>query len=171
MIDRAGIVSAGGKPVTLLGPKITVGQKAPDFRLLDNDGNLATLADSEGKIRLISVVPSLDTRTCDLQTRRFNAEADSLGDKVRILTVSVDLPFAQKRWCGAAGVDRLQTLSDHYDTNFGLAYGVLIKEKRLLARSIFIVDEHDMVRYVQIVPSLGEEPNYQEALDSLRKLM
>jgi len=122
-------------------------------------------------VRLISVVPSLDTRVCDLQTRRFNAEADKLGDKVRILTVSVDLPFAQKRWCGAAGVDRLQTLSDHYDTNFGLSYGVLIKEKRLLARSIFIVDEQDIVRYVQIVPDLGQEPDYQAALDALKKIL
>jgi thiol peroxidase len=171
MKERKGIVSAGGQPVTLLGPEIAVGQNAPDFRLLDNDGNAVTLADSAGKVRLISVVPSLDTRVCDLQTRRFNAEADNLGDSVRILTVSVDLPFAQKRWCGAAGVDRLQTLSDHHDTSFGLAYGVLIKEKRLLARSIFILDEHDVVRYVQIVPSLGEEPNYQEALDALRELL
>jgi thiol peroxidase len=171
MEEHLNIVSAGGKPVTLLGSQITVGQRAPGFRLLDNEGNPVTLADTAGKVRLISVVPSLDTRVCDLQTRRFNAEADSLGDKVRILTVSVDLPFAQKRWCGAAGVDRLQTLSDHYDTNFGLAYGVLIKEKRLLARSIFIVDEKDIVRYFQIVTVLSEEPNYQEALDALRKLL
>ncbi len=171
MKERRGIVSAGGQPLTLVGTPVGVGQKAPDFRLLDNDGRPVTLADTAGKVRLISVVPSLDTRVCDLQTRRFNAEADKLGDKVRILTVSVDLPFAQKRWCGAAGVDRLQTLSDHYDTNFGLAYGVLIQEKRLLARSIFVVDEHDIVRYVQIVPDLGQEPDYEAALDALRKLL
>ncbi len=171
MEERRGIVSAGGQPLTLVGTPVVVGQKAPDFRLLDNDGRPVTLADTAGKVRLISVVPSLDTRVCDLQTRRFNAEADKLGDKVRILTVSVDLPFAQKRWCGAAGVDRLQTLSDHYDTNFGLAYGLLIKEKRLLARSIFIVDEHDIVRYVQIVPDLVQEPDYEAALDALKKLL
>ena len=171
MEERTGVVTAGGKPLTLVGPQVVVGQKAPDFRLLDNDSNPVTLADTAGKIRLISVVPSLDTGVCDLQTRRFNAEADQLGDRVRILTVSVDLPFAQKRWCGAAGVNRLQTLSDHYDTNFGLAYGVLIKEKRLLARTVFIVDEKDLIRYVQRVPDLRQEPNYQHALDALRKLL
>jgi len=171
MEERTGVVTAGGKPLTLMGPQIVLGQKAPDFRLLDNDSNPVTLADTAGKIRLISVVPSLDTGVCDLQTRRFNAEADQLGDRVRILTVSVDLPFAQKRWCGAAGVNRLQTLSDHYDTNFGLAYGVLIKEKRLLARTVFIVDEKDLIRYVQRVPDLRQEPNYQHALDALRKLL
>jgi len=171
MEERKGIVTAGGKPLTLVGPQIVVGQKAPDFRLLDNDSNPVTLADTAGKFRLISVVPSLDTGVCDLQTRRFNAEADQLGDRVRILTVSVDLPFAQKRWCGSAGVDRLQTLSDHYDTNFGLAYGVLIKENRLLARTVLIVDEKGFIRYIQRVPDLRQEPNYQDALDALRKLL
>jgi thiol peroxidase len=171
MIERKGIVTSKGSTLTLVGPEIKVGQKAPDFRVLDNDGNPVTLADTKSKIRLISVVPSLDTSVCDLQTRRFNAEADKLGDKVRILTISVDLPFAQKRWCGAAGVDRLQTVSDHYDTNFGLAYGVLIKEKRLLTRSIFIVDEKDIVQYIQRVPDLSQEPKYDEALEALKRLL
>ena len=134
-MERKGIITFKGNPMTLLGTPMEKGQKAPDFKLLANDLSPRSLKDYAGKVLIFSVVPSLDTGVCDLQTRRFNSEASALGDKVRILTVSCDLPFAQARWCGLAGVDQLETLSDHFDLSFGLAYGVVIKELRLLTRS------------------------------------
>jgi len=138
--------------------------------LLANDLSEVTLADSAGKVRLISVVPSLDTDICDAQTRRFNEEAVSFGDEVVVLTVSADLPFAQKRWCGAAGVDRVQTLSDHRDMNFGNAYGTHVKELRLEQRAIFVVDRDDTIRYVEYVPEIAQHPNYEAALTAVRQV-
>ncbi|MDR4889240.1 thiol peroxidase [Bacillus sp. HNG] len=154
-------------PVTLLGNEVKVGDKAPDFTVLANDLTPVTLADSKGSVRLISVVPSLDTGVCDAQTRRFNEEAAGLGN-VKILTVSVDLPFAQKRWCGANGIENVQTVSDHRDLSFGEAYGVAIQELRLLARAVFVVDSSDTVTYVEYVSEATNHPNYEAALEAAK---
>lgn len=155
-------------PMTLIGNEVKVGDTAPDFTVLANDLSPVTLQDSKGKTRLISVVPSLDTGTCDTQTRKFNESAAELGDDVVILTVSNDLPFAQKRWCAAAGIDSVQTLSDHRDLSFGEAYGVAIDELRLLTRSIFVVDSNDKVTYVEYVPEATEHPNYEKAIEAVK---
>jgi thiol peroxidase len=155
-------------PMTLIGNEVKVGDTAPDFTVLANDLSPVTLQDSKGKTRLISVVPSLDTGTCDAQTRKFNESAAELGDDVVILTVSNDLPFAQKRWCAAAGIDSVQTLSDHRDLSFGEAYGVAIKELRLLTRSIFVVDNNDKVTYVEYVSEATEHPNYEKAIEAVK---
>lgn len=157
-------------PVTLIGNEVKVGDKAPDFKVLANDLSEVTLKDSEGKIRLFSVVPSLETGVCDKQTRTFNEAAASLGENVVIYTVSMDLPFAQKRWCGAAGIDNVVTVSDHRDASFGEAYGVHMKELRLLARSIFVVDEAGKVTYVEYVPEGTDHPNYDAAIEAVKAL-
>ena len=138
--ERKGIITFQGAPLTLVGDGLRQGDKAPDFGLLDNDLSPVSLADFKGKVCLISTVPSLDTPVCDMETRRFNEEASRVGPDVAVLTVSMDLPFAQKRWCGAAGVDKVITLSDYRDASFGMAYGVLIKGLRLLARTVFVLD-------------------------------
>lgn len=156
-----------GNPVTLLGQEVKVGDTAPDFTVLANDLSPVTLADSKGKVRLISVVPSIDTGVCDAQTRRFNEEAAKL-DNVQILTVSVDLPFAQKRWCASAGIDKVQTVSDHRDLSFGEAYGVAIQELRLLARAVFVVDSNDKVTYVEYVSEATDHPNYEAAVEAAK---
>lgn len=155
-------------PVTLLGKEIKVGNDAPDFTVIANDMSERSLSDYKGKIKLISVVPSLDTGVCSAQTKRFNEEADKL-DNVHVITVSMDLPFAQTRWCSAEGVNNLDTVSDHRDADFGEKYGVLIKELRLLARSIFVVDEQDKVVYVEYVPEVTTHPDYDAALDAAKK--
>jgi thioredoxin-dependent peroxiredoxin len=170
-VQRRGGVTQKGKPLTVIGLELEPGNKAPDFRLLANDSSEVRLADSAGKVRLISVVPSLDTRVCDMQTRRFNQEAAAFGDDVVVLTVSVDLPFAQARWCGAAGVDRVQTLSDHKDMNFGNSYGTHIKDLRLEQRAVFVVDKKDVVRYAEYVPEISEHPDYEAALEALRQVV
>lgn len=155
-------------PVTLLGTEIKVGDDAPDFTVVSNDLSERTLADYKGKIKLISVVPSLDTGVCAEQTKRFNEEADSL-DNVHVLTISMDLPFAQTRWCSAEGVKNLDTLSDHREADFGNKYGALIKELRLLARSIFVVDANNKVVHVEYVPEVTTHPDYDAALDAAKK--
>ena len=167
--ERQGVVKFKGNPLTVIGPEIKVGSKAPDFQVLAQDLSPFSLASVKGKTLLISVVPSLDTPVCDAQTRRFNEEAATLPN-VEILTISVDLPFAQKRWCGAAGISRVRVLSDHKDASFGEAYGVLIKELRLLSRSIFIVDRAGTVRYVEYVPEVTSHPNYDAALAAVRSI-
>ncbi|MBT2754445.1 thiol peroxidase [Mesobacillus foraminis] len=154
-----------GNPVTLLGNEVKVGDQAPDFTVLANDLSEVTLQDSKGSVRLISVVPSIDTGVCDAQTRRFNEEAAKL-DNVKVLTVSVDLPFAQKRWCGANGIDNVQTLSDHRDLSFGEAYGVAIQELRLLARAVFVVDSNDKVTYAEYVSEATNHPDYEAAVQA-----
>lgn len=161
-------VTFGGKAVTLLGNEVKVGDQAPDFTVRANNLSRVTLENSKGTVRVISVVPSIDTEVCDQQTRRFNQEAANL-EGVTILTVSVDLPFAQKRWCGAAGVDKVQTVSDYRDQNFGEAYGVLIKEFRLLTRAIFVIDKNDKVTYVEYVPEATDHPNYEAAIEAAKK--
>lgn len=161
-------VTFKNQPVTLVGNEVVPGQKAPDFKVLANDLSEVTLDSTKGKVRLISVVPSLDTGTCDAQTRKFNESASKL-DNVEILTVSMDLPFAQKRWCGAAGVENLQTVSDHRDASFGTQYGVLIQELRLLARSVFVVDSNDIVTYAEYVSEGTTHPNYEAAIAAAKE--
>ncbi len=170
MTEQPGAVTFLGNPLTLLGPALTEGDVAPDFQVLDNDLQPKTLADYKGKVLILSVVPSLDTPVCDLQTRWFNKEAVSLGNDVRVLTLSMDLPFAQKRWCGAAGVENVVTLSDHRDASFGQGYGTLIKELRLLTRAVFVVDQPGVVRYIQMVKEVTHEPDYEAVLDAVRKV-
>ena len=171
MEERTGSITMFGNPLTLLGKKLNVGDKAHDFELLDNDLKPIKLTSFHGKVCVISSVPSLDTPVCDMETRRFNEEAGKLGDNVSILTVSMDLPFAQKRWCGAAGVEKVMTLSDHRDANFGENYGVLIKELRLLARAIFVVDREGVIQYVQLVKEVTEEPDYDAVIAAVGKLV
>lgn len=158
------------KPVTLIGNEIKVGDQAPNFTVTANDLSAVTLTDLAGKIRLFSVVPSLDTGVCDQQTRKFNEAAAELGEDVAIYTVSMDLPFAQKRWCGAAGIDKVVTVSDHREASFGEAFGVHMKELRLLARSIFVVDADGKIAYVEYVPEGTNHPNYEAALEAVKAL-
>ncbi|SED34889.1 thiol peroxidase (atypical 2-Cys peroxiredoxin) [Amycolatopsis tolypomycina] len=162
MTERTGVVTFRGNPVTLLGPEIAVGDQAPDFTALATDMRPVRFSELGGT-RVISVVPSLETPVCDLQTRRFNESVTQLGEAT-VLTMSVDLPFAQARWCGAAGVQGVQTLSDHRDVSFGLAYGVLIKEFRLLSRAVFVVDATGTVVHAEYVPEVGQEPNFDAAI-------
>ena len=163
-------VTLKGNPLTLVGTDVEVGKSAPDATLIANDLSEFKLSTLRGKKVILSVVPSLDTPVCDTQTKRFNQEAAKLSADAKILTISMDLPFAQKRWCGAANATNVQTLSDYRNREFGQKYGVLIKELQILARSIFVVDANGVLRYKQIVPEVAQEPNYQEALDALKKL-
>jgi len=169
-MERKGLVSFKGSPLTLIGTELKVGDKAPDFIVLDNDLNLTGLKSFEGKIKIISVTPSLDTPVCDLQARRFNEEAAKLSPDIVVLNISMDLPFALSRFCSTAGIDRVKTFSDHKEASFGNAYGVLIKELRLLARSIFVVDKDDYIKYIEIVSDITELPNYEKAFESARKI-
>lgn len=164
-------VAFKGNPITLVGPTLAPGQAAPDFTLSKNLLETASLKDYAGKVKLISVVPSIDTGVCDAQTRRFNEEASKLGDNVVILTVSADLPFAQARWCGAAGVDRVVLLSDYKDNSFGKAYGVFIKEFHLDMRAIFVLDANDQITYVEVLGEMTEHPNYDAAVAAVKALL
>ena len=170
MQERKGLVTFKGAPLTLLGPEVIVGGDGPDFTALGNDLSDVHLSSLRGKVCIISSVPSLDTPVCDTQTRRFNEAASQLGPDVQVLTISMDLPFAQARWCGAAGVERVRTLSDHRDASFGKAFGLLIKELRLLARAVFVVGRDGKIQYAQIVKELTDEPDYDAALEAARKL-
>ena len=171
MKERAGLITMKGRPLTLIGNELKVGDAAPEFEALDNDLSPVKLSSFRGKVLVISSVPSLDTPVCDAETRRFDEEAGSLGSDVRMLTLSMDLPFAQKRWHGASGVDQVTTLSDHRDAAFGKAYGVLIKELRLLARAVFVVDPAGTIRYIQLVKEVTEEPDYNAILDAVKKVI
>jgi thiol peroxidase len=168
--ERANVTKFMNNPVTVIGPELKAGDKAPDFVLADNDLKPFSLADAKGKVTIISCVPSLDTPVCDLETRRFNKEAAAIGD-IRILTVSMDLPFAQKRWCGAAGVEKVKTLSDYRGAAFGQAYGALIKELYLLARAIFVLDKEGIIRYVRFTDDVTQEPDYNAAIEAAKKLV
>lgn len=171
MNERPAAVTMRGRPLTLVGPEIRVGDQAPDFTAVNNDLQQVGLGDYAGKVRILLSVPSLDTSVCDQETRRFNEEAAALGENVRVLAVSMDLPFAQRRWCAAAGVDRVETLSDHREASFGKAYGVLIKELRLLARAVFVVDAQGRVQHVEYVPEVTQFPDYEAAVGAARKLL
>lgn len=171
MAERAGIITMHGNPLTLTGNELKVGDRAPEATLLDNSLAPVKISSYRGKVLIISSVPSIDTPVCDIETRRFNKEAEGLGNDVAILTISMDLPFAQKRWCGAAGIERVITLSDHRDASFGAAYGVLIKELRLLARVVFVIDRQGVVRYIQTVKEVSKEPDYEKVLQEVKKLV
>lgn len=169
MSERNDEVTFKGNPVTLTGPRLQAGDQAPDATMLGIDLSERRVSDFDGKVILISVVPSLDTGVCDAQTRRFNEELGSLGDNVVGLTVSVDLPFAQKRWCGAAGIDRVVTLSDHRDMAFGNAYGTHIKELRLDTRAVFVVDKDGNLAHVEYVKEVTDHPDYEAAMNAVKK--
>lgn len=171
MSERNGACTFQGNPLTLIGPEVKVGDAAPDFALTANDLSPATLADYAGKVVVIAAVPSLDTPVCDMETRRFNSEAAALGDDVVILAVSMDLPFAQARWCGAANVEAVKTLSDHKDASFGENWGALIKELRLLTRAVFVIGKDGKVAYVEYLGEITEEPNYDGALAAVKGLV
>ncbi|MEM9882511.1 MAG: thiol peroxidase [Planctomycetota bacterium] len=168
MTERAEAVTLKGNPMTLLGDELKVGDAAPDFSLKAGDMSDKSLADYAGKVKLICSVPSIDTPVCDTETRRFNEAAGELGDDVVVLTVSVDTPMAQKRWCGAAGVEAVECLSDFKDHRFGEAYGVRIKEIGLLARQVFVVDRDGKITYTQLVKEVAEEPDYDAALAAVK---
>ena len=171
MEERIAAVSIHGNPLSLVGKELSIGDPAPDAELLDNSSNPVKISSFQGKVCVILSVPSLDTPVCDMETRRFNEAAGKLGSDVVILTVSMDLPFAQKRWCGAAGVERVITLSDHREASFGKAFGVLIKELRLLARSIFILDRNGVIQYIQNVKEISQEPDYDAVIKAVQKIV
>ncbi|HDZ90226.1 MAG: thiol peroxidase [Deltaproteobacteria bacterium] len=171
MQEKTGIITMMGNPLTLLGKQPAVGDQAPEFEVLDNDLSPVRLSSFQGKVCVLASVPSLDTPVCDLEVRRFNKEAQDLGPDVALLVISMDLPFAQKRWCGAAGVESASTLSDHLRASFGEAYGVLIKELRLLARAVFVVDREGLVQYIQVVREQTDEPDYEDVLSALKKVL
>jgi len=171
MQEKEAVVTMKGEPLTLTGKRVKVGDLAEDFEVVANDLSVVKFSSFRGKVCLISSVPSLDTGVCDIQTRKFNEQAKALADDVVVLTISMDLPFAQGRWCGAAGVENVQTLSDHRKAQFGNAFGVLIKELRLLARAVFVVNKDGVVRYIQIVDELTNEPDYEAALKAAKELL
>ncbi|HOP06423.1 MAG TPA: thiol peroxidase [candidate division Zixibacteria bacterium] len=168
-MERSNIIKMKGNPLTLIGPELKPGDPAPDFTLINKDLSPVKLADSSGKVRLLSVVPSLDTPVCSLQTQRFNKELASLGNAVKSYTISADLPFAQGRFCSEHDITNTETLSDHRDLSFGEKYGLAIKDLRLLGRAVIIVDKNDKISYLQLVPEVTEEPNYDEAMEALKK--
>jgi thiol peroxidase len=168
--ERNGVITLKGNPVTLEGEGVQVGQKAPAFTVLANDMSPKTLADFAGRTVVLSVVPSLDTPVCDVQTRRFNEEAGKLGDKVAVLTISMDLPMAQKRWCGANNATNVVTLSDYKDRSFAQAFGLRIKQNGLLARALYVIDKDGVIQYEQIVPEIAQEPDYDAVLAAVTKL-
>jgi len=166
-MERAGATTLRGNPLTLVGPELKPGDTAPDFALVDIALKPVTLKDTGNHVRILSVVPSLDTPVCDAQTKKFNEAAAELPG-VDILTVSMDLPFAQKRWCGAFGVDKVKMLSDHKDGSFGSNYGTLIKELRIESRAIFVLDANNKIRHAEYVKEVSDFPNYEAALSAAR---
>jgi len=170
--ERSGLIKFAGKEATVVGDDIQVGQKAPEFTVVKQDWSVVKgLKDSKRKVRIIAALPSLDTAVCDRETRRFNEEASQLSKSIAILVVSADLPWAQKRWCGAAGVDQVTTYSDSLKADFGKKYGCLIKEGRVLRRAVFVVDRKRVVRYAAYMPALGDEPNYEEVLAAAKEAL
>ena len=169
-MERAGATTLRGNPLTVVGPELKPGDKAPDFKAVDDSLKELDLAGTGSGVRIFSVVPSLDTPVCDAQTRRFNEEAGKLPD-LKIYTFSMDLPFAQKRWCGAFGIDHVKMVSDHRDASFGQAYGTLIKDLRILSRAIFVVDKNNTIRYVEYVKEVGEHPKYDAALAAAKSAL
>jgi thiol peroxidase len=170
-MERKGIVTMKGKPIVLVGNEVKVGDKAPDFEVVSKDLSAVKFSSFAGKICVISCVPSLDTSVCDIMTRKFNEEAVKLGDDVVVLAISMDLPFGQKRWCIAADVKNVYVFSDHRTASFGQAYGVLIKDLRLLARGVFVVDKKGIIRYANIVSEISHEPDYDAVLNEVKKLL
>jgi thioredoxin-dependent peroxiredoxin len=169
-MERPGATTMRGNPLTLIGPELKPGDKAPDFSVVDSNLKPVTLKETGSQVRIISVVPSLDTPVCDAQTKRFNEEAAKLPG-VDILTVSMDLPFAQKRWCGAFGVDKIKMLSDHREGSFGTNYGTLIKDMRIESRAIFVVDQNNTIRHAEYVKEVADFPNYEAALSAAKNAL
>ena len=167
--ERKGAVTMRGNPMTLVGPELKAGQKAPAFTAVGKGLAPVTLDQFKGKVKIIAAIPSIDTPVCDAETRRFNEEASKLPGDVQILTISMDLPFAQARWCGAAGVDKITTISDWRAAEFGQKYGALIKELHLLARAVFVLDKNDNVVYAEYVKEVANQPNFEAALEAARK--
>jgi len=165
--ERKGVVTFQGNPLTLIGPELKAGDKAPDFKLVDTNLKPVTLQDSKGKTRLVSVVPSIDTPVCDMQTRRFNEEASKLPEHIAVFGVSMDLPFAQGRWCKLSKTDKIQMLSDYQDHSFGHAYGVFIKELKFLSRAIFVIGPDEKIQYVEYVKEITTHPDYDKVLKFL----
>ncbi len=170
-MERTGVITMGGNAMTLVGPALQVGDKAPDFSACDQSLAPVGLADLAGKVKIFSVTPSLDTGVCDLQAQWFNAEAAKLSGDVVIVNVSMDLPFAIKRFCAARGIDKVKTLSDHRCASFGENWGVLIKELRLLCRAVFVVDKDDVIRYLEIVPEVTNKPDYDALTAALKEVL
>ena len=170
MHERTGVTAIDGNPLTLIGPELKTGDRAPDFSVVDNEMNTVSLNDFKSKLLIISAVPSLDTPVCDIETQKFNSKASALGDDIQILTISMDLPFAQKRWCGANNIDKVITLSDHRQASFGNAFGVLIKELRLLARAVFVLDEKRIIQKIVILDDVTKEPDYEDIIQSVKNL-
>jgi thiol peroxidase len=169
---RKGLIQVGGKDATVVGDDIKVGQKAPDFAVFKTDWSpIKALKDTKGKVRIIAAVPSLDTEVCDRETRRFNQEAAALGADIVVFAVSTDLPYAQKRWCGAAGIDQVVTVSDSYKADFGKKYACLIEERRILRRAVFVIDRKGIVTYVAYMPTLPTEPKYDEVLAAAKQAL
>ncbi len=168
MSERTGAVTFKGNPLTLVGDAVSSGQSAPTFTLTANDLSDKSLDDYKGRVVVMATVPSLDTPVCDTEIRRFNEEAAGLGEDVSVLAVSMDLPFAQKRWCGAAGVERVETLSDYKDRSFGRNYGLFIKELGLLARAVIVIDKQGRIAHHELVKEVAEEPNYDAALSAAK---
>jgi thioredoxin-dependent peroxiredoxin len=166
-MERQGATTLRGNPLTVLGAELKAGDKAPDFHAVNNSLKPVDLAATGSSVRIFSVVPSLDTPVCDIQTKRFNEESSKLPD-VEMYSISMDLPFAQTRWCGAFGVDHVKMISDHRDGSFGEAYGTLIKDLRIMSRAIFVVDKNNVIRYVEYVKEVGDHPNYDKALAAAR---
>lgn len=170
-MERQNAVTMKGNPLTLIGPELRPGDRAPDFRCVETLGSEADLASFGDGVKIFNVVVSVDTPVCDVQTKRFNEEAAGLSDSVQVVTVSMDLPFAQSRYCAAAGLDRVRTASDYMSASFGEAYGVLIKENRLLARAVFVVDSDGVLAHVEYVGEIADEPDYESALAAAKALV
>ncbi len=171
MGEQKNVITMKGKPLTLVGNKLKVGDKAPDCEVVGKDLEPIELSSFRGKVCIISSLPSLDTSVCDMMTRKFSEEAVALGKDVVMLAISMDLPFAQDRWCIAADVENVNVLSDHRSTSFGRAFGVLIEDLRLLARAVFIVDREGIIRYIEIVDELTHEPDYEAVLKAAKELL
>ncbi len=170
--ERFGLLNIGGTDVTILGEDVIVGQKAPEFRAQSLNWELIKVLDStREKVRIIAALPSLETGVCDRETRRFNEEAAKLDENIVIIPISTDLPYTQSRWCAAAGIDQVMVVSDHMETSFGLNYGCLIKERRILRRAVFIIDLEDKVRYVDYMATLGDEPDYAEVIAQAKNVL
>jgi thioredoxin-dependent peroxiredoxin len=168
-MERPGATTLRGNPLTVVGPELKVGEKAPDFQAVDDSLKPVDLSTTGSTVRIFSVVPSLDTPVCDMQTKRFNEEAGKLPD-LKIYNVSMDLPFAQKRWCGAFGVDNIKMISDHRTGSFGEHYGTMIKDLRIESRAIFVLDADDTIKHVEYVKEVADHPNYETALAAARSL-
>src|ERR1700681_4797568 len=166
-MERSAATTLKGNPMTVVGPELKVGDKAPDFEAVDNGLKTVTLGTTGNGVRIFSVIPSLDTPVCDAQTKRFEEETGKLPN-VKIYSISMDLPFAQKRWCGAYGVDNVKMVSDHRDGSFGQAYGTLIKDLRIMSRAIFVIDKNNVIRHVEYVKEVADHPDYEAALSAAR---